>query len=101
MIGMSCGPCGNGAQKVASHDDIGRSTADAFAGTLSKWVDSARAHIAVAAAEPQLPEAALWLLFVKAIPGGLHASARRHGKHLLTGGIYGSVLIILGHIIPL
>jgi hypothetical protein len=98
MIGVGGGPCGYGAQKISGNDYIRRGTADPFSGTFSEGIYAAWSHVAVSATEPQLTKTALWLLFVKSIPGSLQAGPLADVEHLPAGWIYRSITNILCHI---
>ena len=97
MVGVGGGSGGDHAQEVTGHDDIRRGSADAFAGALSEGIYAAGAHVAVAAAQPQLSKAALRLLLLEAVPGRLQAGSLAYIEHLLAGRVYGSFTNILGH----
>jgi hypothetical protein len=98
VIGVSGCPSSNAAQEIAGNDYVSRSSADSLAGTLSKRIYAAWAHVAVSAAQPQLSKAALRLLFFIAIPGSLQTGSLAYVEHLPAGGIYRPIANILCHI---
>jgi hypothetical protein len=56
VIGMGRRAAGDHANQIAGHDDVGRGPADSPLGPLIfEGADAAGAHVAVAAADPQLP----------------------------------------------
>jgi len=97
MVGVGGGSRSDHAQEVAGHDDVCVGSANSLAGALSEGIYAAGAHVAVAAAQPQLSKAALRLLLLKAVPGRLQAGSLAYIEHLLAGWVYGSITNILGH----
>jgi hypothetical protein len=90
-------PGGDHAQQVTSDDYVCASSTNALAGTFSKRIDAAGAHVAVSAAQSQLSKAALRLLFFIAVPGSLQAGSLTDIEYLLAGRIYGSIANVLNH----
>jgi hypothetical protein len=81
-------PGGDHAHEVPGHDRIRIRSADAAALLATEWIDAAGAHIADAATDPELAEAALRLLRFPAVPGRLHLLVPSNLKHFLRGAIY-------------
>ncbi len=88
VIGMGGGAGGNHAEQVASHDSVGIGPANPFMRFLPKGVDTAGAHIAIAAADSQFAEAALGLLLGQALPGGADVFGGRFIQHFEAGFIH-------------
>jgi hypothetical protein len=99
MVGVGGCPGGDHAQQITSDDYISCGSAYALAGTFSKRIDAAGAHVAVSAAQSQFSKATLRQLFFIAVPGSLQARSLTDIEHLLAGGIHRSIANVLNHII--
>jgi hypothetical protein len=74
---MCCCTSSNHPQQVPGSNGVSSCPTDPFLGSITKGINAARSHVAVAATDPQLAKTTLGLLFFKAVPDGLNS---------LTGG---------------